>query len=140
MLVAILILGVFTIWQVRIFAPAFLFNGAVVVYVILLALTLLTWRKFLWSYLVDGVLGLGLVAVAVSQPEHLAIASSGTLILPTFIMIVGDTLALVLGVTSLFVFWKRYSPIMKARRMEHLNVHANCAPDAPCRTDPKYRV
>ncbi len=139
LLIAILILGVFTIWQVSIFAPTFLVNGAVGVYVLLLILTIITWRRFPWIYLVDGLLGLGLVAASVAQPEHFALATSGA-IFPAFIMIVGDALAFFLGVTSLFVFWNFYSPQIKARQLEHQSVHANCAPSAPCRMNPNYRV
>ncbi len=138
-LVAILLLGLLTIWQVSIFASLFLVNGAIGVYILLVVLTLITWRRFQWIYPIDGLLGLGLVAATVSQPEHLAIATSGA-ILPTFIMIVGNILAFSLGVTSLFVSWKQFSPQILARQLKYQKVHANCAPDAPCRTIPGYRV
>ncbi len=139
-LVAILLLGILTIWQVYLVAPYFLFEGAIATYILLIFLTLLTQFKFLWVYPVNGLLGLGLFLASVSQPEHFQIVSGGSLILPTFIIIVGDTLALLLGVTSLYVFWKRFSPEMQARRAEHRRVHADCAPDSPCKTNPNYRV
>ncbi len=139
LLIAILTLGLLTIWQVRIFAPLFLFQGAVTVFILLLALTVITWRRIMWSYLIDGLLGLGLVAAALSPAEHFALSSSGA-ILPVFIMIVGDILSFLLGVTSLFVFWKRYSPRILGRLEQYRDVHEDCHPNAPCRIDPKYRV
>ena len=139
LLIAILILGPLTIWQVSLLAPLFLFQGAVAVYFLLLALTIITSRRIMWIYLIDGLLGLGLVAAALLPAEHLLLASS-VAILPVFIMIVGDSLALLLGVTSLYVFWKRFSPQVVSRLEEYRKVHEDCAPNAPCRTDPNYRV
>ncbi len=139
LLITILPVGLLTIWQIQIFAPLFLFQGAVAVYILLLALTVITWRRIMWSYLIDGLLGLGLVAAALSPAEHLRLASNGS-ILPTFIMIVGDILAFLLGVTSLYVFWKRYSPRVLARLEERRKVHEDCDPNAPCKTVPGYRV
>jgi hypothetical protein len=139
LLIAILTLGLLTIWQVSIFAPLFLFQGAIAVYILLLVLTVVTWTRIMWIYLIDGVLGLGLVAAALSPSEHFALAFSGA-ILPVFIMIVGDLLSLLLGVTSLYVFWKRYSPQLVGRLQEYRKVHEDCAPNAPCRTIPGYRV
>ena len=139
LLIAILILGPLTIWQVSLLAPLFLFQGAVAVYILLLALTLITWKRIIWIYLIDGLLGLGLVAAALLPAQHLLFVT-GVSILPVFIMIVGDSLALLLGVTSLFVFWKRYSPQVVSRLDKYRKVHENCAPNAPCRTVPNYRV
>ncbi len=139
LLIAILILGPLTIWQVSLLAPFFLFQGAVAVYILLLALAIITWRRIMWSYLIDGLLGLGLVAAALIPAEHLVFVSR-VAILPVFIMIVGDLLAFILGVTSLYVFWKRFSPQVVSRLDKYRKVHENCAPNAPCRTIPEYRV